>query len=189
MCEAMDFLRECCGDKLILGCGVPLGAAFGRVDACRISCDVDLKYTGKFYNKMGVSIELPSAQNAINNSIFRRQLNHRVFLNDPDVFFLRYTNLKFDQDQKLLLAFINHICGDVLFVSDNMEEYVPADIQTVKKIFAKSQYRILDANYIDNNKKIIIKLIDKDGNERMLWFHMDTGMGNQAVISGISPKR
>ena len=189
MCEAMDFLRECCGDKLILGCGVPLGAAFGRVDACRISCDVDLKYTGKFYNKMGIGIELPSAQNAMNNSIFRRQLNHRVFLNDPDVFFLRYSNLKFDQDQKLLLAFINHICGDVLFVSDNMEEYVKADFDIVKKIFAKSEYRILDANYVDNNKKIIIKLLDKNGTERLLWFNMDTGMGNQSVICGISPKR
>ena len=36
MCEAMDFLRECCGDKIILGCGVPLAPAFGVVDACRI---------------------------------------------------------------------------------------------------------------------------------------------------------
>ena len=52
MCEAMEFLRECCGNKLILGCGVPLGAAFGLVDACRISCDVDLAYTGKYYNKL-----------------------------------------------------------------------------------------------------------------------------------------
>ena len=29
MCEAMDFLRECCGEKLFLGCGVPLAPAFG----------------------------------------------------------------------------------------------------------------------------------------------------------------
>ncbi len=189
MCEAMDFLRECCGDKLILGCGVPLGAAFGKVDACRISCDVDLQYKKRFYAPLNVSLELPSAQNAINNSVFRRQLNHRVFLNDPDVFFLRYSNLKFDMDQKLLLAFINHISGDVLFVSDNMEEYTSADIKTVRKIFASSEYKILDANYTDNNKKIIIKMLDKDNKERILWFNMDTGMGNQAIISGISPKR
>ena len=52
MCEAMDFLRECVGEeKLILGCGVPLGPSFGVVDACRISCDVDLKYLPKYYNK------------------------------------------------------------------------------------------------------------------------------------------
>ena len=31
MCEAMDFIRYCVGDKLILGCGVPLWPSFGRL--------------------------------------------------------------------------------------------------------------------------------------------------------------
>ncbi|EKC48560.1 hypothetical protein OBE_15116, partial [human gut metagenome] len=39
MCEAMDFLRECVGEKMILGCGVPLMPAFGKVDYCRIGAD------------------------------------------------------------------------------------------------------------------------------------------------------
>lgn len=189
MCEAMEFLRECCGDKLILGCGVPLGAAFGLVDACRISCDVDLAYGGKFYNKLHVNNEIPSAQNAMNNSIFRRQLNKRVFVNDPDVFFLRYSNLKFTMEQKYLLGFINHICGDVLFVSDNMEEYADADMDAVKKFYAKSEYKILDANYSDNNKKIIIRLLDKNGDIRIMWFDLATGFGNYEQILGMYSKR
>ncbi len=189
MCEAMDFLRECCGDKLILGCGVPLGAAFGKVDACRISCDVDLKYTGKFYNAMGINAEIPSAQNAMNNSIFRRQLGKRVFINDPDVFFFRYTNLKFNMDQKILLGFINHICGDVLFVSDNMEEYYDDDFFAVSTFFKPSQFKILDANYTVDNKKIIIKLLDKENNVRMLWFDLASGFGNQTSICRVFPKR
>lgn len=189
MCEAMEFLRECCGDKLILGCGVPLGPAFGIVDACRISCDVDLKYTGKFYNKLEVNNEVPSAQWAMNNSIFRRQLNGRVFVNDPDVFFFRYSNLKFNMDQKVLLGFINHICGDVLFVSDNMEEYTDKDIEAVKKLFEKSEFKILDANLAEDNNKYVLKLLDRDGNIRMLWFAIDTGLGNQTSISGINSHR
>ena len=189
MCEAMEFLRECCGEKLILGCGVPLGAAFGKVDACRISCDVDLSYAGKIYNKLHVNNEIMSAQNAMNNSIFRRQLNGRVFTNDPDVFFFRYSNLKFDMDQKVLLGFVNHICGDVLFVSDNMEEYYDDDIKSVSTFFKKSEYTILDANYTNNNKKIIIKLLDKDNNVQMLWFDMATGFGNQKIISKVFPLR
>lgn len=189
MCEAMDFLRECCGDKLILGCGVPLGAAFGRVDACRISCDVDLQYKPRFYHPLKVSLELPSAINAINNTIFRRQLNHRVFVNDPDVFFFRYSNLKFTIEQKVLLGFINHICGDILFVSDNMDEYKHDDIKAVRQIFKKTEFKVLDANYIEDNKKILIKMLDKDGNERMMWFAIDTGMGNYPAVSGIYAKR
>ena len=189
MCEAMEFLRECCGDKLILGCGVPLGPAFGYVDACRISCDVDLSFPPKFYNKMSLSNEMISAQNAINNSVFRRQLNGRVFINDPDVFFLRYKNLKFNMDQKILLGFINHICGDVLFVSDNMREYKAADFEAVKKFYSKSDFKIIDANYIDNDKKLILKLLDKDNNIRMLWFNIFSGFGNQSHISGLTAKR
>ena len=189
MCEAMEFLRECCGDKLILGCGVPLGASFGLVDACRISCDVDLSYKGKIYNTLHVNNEIMSAQNAMNNSIFRRQLNGRVFTNDPDVFFLRYSNLKFTMEQKYLLGFINHICGDVLFVSDNMEEYTDADMKAVKKFYSKSDFTILDANYTSNNKKIIIKLLDKNGDERILWFDLATGFGNHEQVLGMFSKK
>ena len=185
MREAMEFLRECCGDKLILGCGVPLGAAFGLVDACRISCDVDLSYAGKIYNKLHVNNEIMSAQNAMNNSIFRRQLNGRVFTNDPDVFFFRYSNLKFTYQQKILLGFINHICGDVLFVSDNMEEYKDCDIANVGKLYEKSEYTILDANYSANNKKVIINLLDKNGEECVLWYDTATGFGNYQQVSGI----
>ena len=189
MCEAMEFLRECCGDKLILGCGVPLGPAFGYVDACRISCDVDLSFRPKFYNKMNLCREMVSAQNAINNSIFRRQLNGRVFTNDPDVFFLRYSNLKFELDQKILLGFINHICGDVLFVSDNMEEYTDNDIEIVRKFYSESDFKVIDANYVENSNKILLKLLDKENKIRMLWFNIETGYGNQGIISGISANR
>lgn len=183
MCEAMDFLRECCGDKLILGCGVPLGAAFGRVDACRISCDVDLKYEGKFYNKMKLNNELPSAQNAIKNSIFRRHLDGRVFCNDPDVLFFRYSNLTFTTEQKVLLATINHIFGNVLFVSDNAEEYKGVDIDALKTVFKKSEFKVIDANYVSEND-IVIDLI-KDGKEKQLKFNLLTGKSNVEEIIGI----
>lgn len=183
MCEAMDFLRECCGEKLILGCGVPLGAAFGRVDACRISCDVDLVYEGKFYNKLGVNNEVPSAQNAITNSIFRRHLDGRVFCNDPDVFFFRYSNLKFNTEQKVLLAAINHIFGNVLFVSDNAEEYKGVDVDALRTVFAKSTFTVIDANYVSEND-IVIDL-EKDGKAMQLRFNLKTGRSNVEDIIGI----
>ncbi|MCD7827920.1 MAG: alpha-galactosidase [Clostridiales bacterium] len=189
MCEAMEFLRECCGDKLILGCGAPLGAAFGYVDACRIGCDVDRVFKGRFYNKIETNSEVISAQNALNNTIFRRQLNGRAFLNDPDVFFFRYSNLRFDMNQKILLANINHLCGDVLFVSDNMNEYKEADVQAAKRIFKKSDWKVLDANYACDNKKVILKLLDNEGNVKMLWFNMDNGFGNQDTVMRMSTSR
>ena len=179
MCEAMDFLRECVGDKLILGCGVPLGPAFGVVDACRISCDVDLSYGGKFYNSMSINNELPSAQNAINNSMFRRHLNGRAFLNDPDVFFLRDHNLTFTWEQKLLLAKINNLFGRVLFVSDDAGEYSEAELEVLKETFRESDAKILDVKCVgaraDGNYEI--KFIE-NGEEKLLYFNLFTGASN-----------
>lgn len=179
MCEAMDFLRECVGDKLILGCGVPLGPAFGVVDACRISCDVDLSYGGKFYNSMSINNELPSAQNAINNSMFRRHLNGRAFSNDPDVFFLRDHNLTFTWEQKLLLAKINNLFGRVLFVSDDAGEYSEAELEVLKETFRESDAKILDVKCVgaraDGNYEI--KFIE-NGEEKLLYFNLFTGASN-----------
>lgn len=179
MCEAMDFLRECVGDKIILGCGVPLGPAFGVVDACRISCDVDLSYGGKFYNSMSINNELPSAQNAINNSMFRRHLNGRAFLNDPDVFFLRDHNLTFTWEQKLLLAKINNLFGRVLFVSDDAGEYSEAELEVLKETFIESDAKILDVKCVgaraDGNYEI--KFIE-NGEEKLLYFNLFTGASN-----------
>jgi len=179
MCEAMDFLRECVGDKIILGCGVPLGPAFGVVDACRISCDVDLSYGGKFYNSMSINNELPSAQNAINNSMFRRHLNGRAFLNDPDVFFLRDHNLTFTWEQKLLLAKINNLFGRVLFVSDDAGEYSEAELEVLKETFRESDAKILDVKCVgaraDGNYEI--KFIE-NSEEKLLYFNLFTGASN-----------
>lgn len=180
MCEAMEFLRECCGDKYILGCGVPLGAAFGYVDACRISCDVDLKYGGKFYNALHVNNEIPSAQNAITNSVFRRHLNGRAFCNDPDVFFLRYSNLDFTMQQKLLLAGINHIFGDVLFVSDNAEEYKPADVEVLKKAFSKSDVKVISAEFTQGTNMEIV--LEVNGETKTVAFDLKEGKSNMQQI-------
>ncbi|MDY6017162.1 MAG: glycoside hydrolase family 36 protein [Oscillospiraceae bacterium] len=162
MHDAMLLLRECVGDKLILGCGVPLGSALGIVDACRISCDVDLDYIGKIYNRLNVSNEVPSAQNAITNSVFRRHLNGRAFMNDPDVFFLRNDNLKFTDEQKVLLAEINNLCGNVLFVSDNAGAYDEMQTERLKKYLRKTDKKILDAEYLD---KDVIRIKTEQGGE------------------------
>ncbi len=173
MREAMELLRELVGDKLLLGCGVPMAPSFGLVDACRISCDVDLTYKGKYYNFLEVSNEILSAQNAINNSIFRRHLNGRVFMNDPDVFFLRNDNLKFTEEQKLLLAKINNLFGNVLFVSDNAGDYDAKQMDYLRKFFRKTDEKVISAEYTD--KENITIVTELDGKEKIFSFNIKTG--------------
>ena len=125
MTRAMEFLRELCGDRLILGCGVPLMPAFGLVDYCRVSCDVSLDWDDNLLMQH-IHRERISTRQAIGNTLFRRQLNGRAFLSDPDVFFLRDENLKLSDAQKKKLYTVNALFGGVLFHSDNMATYRPA---------------------------------------------------------------
>ena len=173
MHEAMQLLRECVGDKLLLGCGIPMSAAIGVCDACRISCDVDLTYKGKIYNHIHVSNEMLSAQSAINNSIFRRHLNGRVFMNDPDVFFLRNNNLKFTWEQKKLLAKINNLCGNVLFVSDNAGDYDAEQMRLLKHYFKKTDKKIISAEYTD--KDVIAIVTEENGKKEEFVFNIKKG--------------
>ena len=170
MCEAMDFLRECCGDKIILGCGVPLAPAFGVVDACRISCDVENTFKEKFYVKV-TNQEIISAKMAMVNSVYRRHLNGRIWANDPDVFFLRDDGMKkagYTLQQKKFLAKVNHIFGDVLFVSDNVGAYDDVKMQILLDAYRKFDGKVLSAEHIA--PEILKVVFEEDGRKQMLVF-------------------
>ena len=170
MCEAMDFLRECCRDKIILGCGVPLAPAFGVVDACRISCDVENTFKEKFYVKV-TNQEIISAKMAMVNSVYRRHLNGRIWANDPDVFFLRDGGMKkagYTMQQKRLLATANHMFGNVLFVSDDIGEYDSEKMEILLDAYKKFDGKIISA---ENIAPEIIKVVfDEGGKKQMLVF-------------------
>ena len=173
MCDGVDLLREACGDKLILGCGVPLGACLGIFDACRVTCDVNKVFRGNLLNVVKINNEVPSAQGAINNTIFRRHLDGRAFCNDPDVLFLRKENLTFSDEQKYLLGKINAVCGNVLFVSDNAGDYDYKSLTLMKEFFTEKDYKVTAAEYVT---KSIIKLdFIEDGVEKNISFNINTG--------------
>lgn len=84
-----DGYQNAIGDWLILGCGVPLAPAFGKVDFCRIGADMGLNWMrNRFTTREDVS-----TPNAIYNTVFRRHLDSRAFMNDHDVFLLRDNNM------------------------------------------------------------------------------------------------
>ncbi|MBR4800186.1 MAG: alpha-galactosidase [Clostridia bacterium] len=182
MCEAMDFLRECCRDKIILGCGVPLGPSFGIVDACRISCDAELSFKERWYTKV-TNQEIISAKMSMNNSIFRRHLNGRIMANDPDVFFLRDDGMKpakFNMEQKKLLAKVNNMFGSVLFVSDDVNNYDDEKMQILLESYKKFDGKVLGAEYVSHDEIEIV--YEKDGVKRALRYNTLTGVNTDKEI-------
>lgn len=147
MYDAMDLLREFVGDKLILGCGVPLMPAFGKVDYCRIGPDISLEWKKKHYDaREGVS-----TAHAIANSAFRRHLDGRAFGNDPDVFILRNPNNSLTFKQKTTLAEINKLFGSVLFMSDDVSEYNDLQLGAFAHVCDGRRARIIDVSLSDKN--------------------------------------
>ncbi len=122
MAESMDFLRQVCGDCQILGCGVPLASAFGRVEYCRIGPDMSLNFDDKPFMRL-LHNERPSTLHTQRNTLYRRQLDGRAFRNDPDVFLLREENTTLSDEQKHTLAIVNALFGSVLFASDDFGKY------------------------------------------------------------------
>ena len=177
MYDAIEFLRECVGDKLILGCGVPLAPCFGVVDACRIGCDVSPNYKGGIINDTRFSQEIVNAQNAITNSMFRRHLNGKAFVNDPDVFFLRDIKIKYTEEQKKLLGFINNLFGDVLFVSDNVGDFSDEKIALLKKFFKKNTQKVYSVDKVSDAGDYEV-VFGNDSTKHTLKFNLHTGVSN-----------
>jgi hypothetical protein len=121
----MAFLRDVVGEHLILGCGVPLGPAFGKVDYCRIGCDVGLGWDDK-EPAMVHYRERISTITAITNSMGRRHLDGRAFWNDTDVYILREESNSLSLAQRHSLFLANMIFGNVLFTSDDIANYSDA---------------------------------------------------------------
>ena len=100
-------------------------------------------------------------------------MNGRVWMNDPDVFFLRKDNLTFTDEQKYLLGKINNLCGNVLFVSDNAGDYDDVASNLVKKFFHKTDEKIITAEYL--NKSDIRLVTEKNGKREIFIFNLDKG--------------
>lgn len=169
MCEAMDFIRDCVGDKLILGCGVPLMPSFGKVDFCRVGADVALEWK---HNPYGIREDV-STPNTINCSIFRRGLNGRAFMNDPDVFLLRDNNIKMSFEQRKLVAEINSVFGSLLFVSDNVSQYSKEQLDVFRDTIHKRDVKILKAGICKNDIIRVEYLLN--GSEKTLKFNYKNG--------------
>lgn len=134
MIDTMQFLRTCVGDKMILGCGVPLSAAIGTTEYCRIGPDIHLSWDFSIL-KWARARERPSVLNAIHNTISRRQLSGKWFWNDPDVLLLRKNKNTLSKAEKYALLLSNVLFGHLIFTSDNIAEYDAETLRLFQSIF------------------------------------------------------
>lgn len=168
----MERLRNILGDKLILGCGVPLSSAFGVVDYCRIGPDVSLKFDDSWFMRF-MHRERISTKITLVNTIYRSFMDGFVFRNDPDVYLLRDDNIKLNKKQKEALIKINHLCGSVYFTSDNVSEYDESKMKVLEEAENLKEGKVIDV-YRKKNKLFIIYLLN--GKECLFIYNTKKGV-------------
>ncbi len=84
--EGLKAIRGAVGKGFILGCGAPLLASAGLVDAMRISEDTAPSWMPDLSPYHGAN-----AYHALKNTIMRQFMHRRLWLNDPDCVMLRTT--------------------------------------------------------------------------------------------------
>lgn len=120
--DAFAFLRECLGDKLILGCGAPLFPAAGKFDYMRVGPDVSLKFDDAWFMRF-MHRERISTKVTLQNTVYRWIFDGALFGCDPDVFLLRDENLSLSPARREALLTLNALFGRLLMTSDNIADY------------------------------------------------------------------
>lgn len=107
-------IREEIGDALWLGCGCPLWASVGLVDAIRIGRDVGVKWSGD-----------QSAESLLRDQATRNHAAGRLWQADPDCILLRDRFHDLSDAQVTSLALLAGLSGGVLMTSDHLGELSP----------------------------------------------------------------
>lgn len=160
MCEAMQWLRHIIGERKILGCGVPLGPAFGQVDYCRIGSDVAPYWEDRRLVKLRYR-ERVSTFNSLTNTLSRRQLNGLAFANDPDVFLLRQQRQSMSPQERHTLFLLNLILGQLVFTSDDLDEYDADEMRRYLSQFPFKARRLEHVGNTDGEWRIAFAIDDR----------------------------
>lgn len=105
-----------------LGCGAPLGASYPYLPLSRIGTDTREAWDWLPGRLIGLDSR-PSAFLNLRDTIGRSFLDGAVYLNDPDVVFMRRTNCSLSEHEKELIALVGYLLASQLMFSDSPGEF------------------------------------------------------------------
>lgn len=109
-----ELIRAEIGDALWLGCGCPLWASVGYVDAVRIGRDIGVSWHGEY-----------SAESLLRDLATRNHANGTLWQADPDCVLLREKFHELSDTQVDSLVRYAAASGGVLMTSDTLSEIAP----------------------------------------------------------------
>ena len=171
--EAYEFLREVLKDKIILGCGANIFNSADNFDYLRVGPDVSLEFDDVAFMRL-FHRERISTKVTLQNTVYRSIFNKRLFGNDPDVFLLRDDNIKLSEKQRIALATINALFGNILMTSDDIATYdenKKAILERTLNLFENAQVK----NYYSKGDIINVEY-EVDGKVHQLAYNTEKGV-------------
>jgi alpha-galactosidase len=137
LCAGLEALRAAAGpETFLLGCSCPLGPAIGLVDAMRIGTDTARTWhpAHKGHERLlRQEPNLPSARNAVHNSLTRASLHRRWWINDPDCLLLR-PGTRLSLDEVRTVATVIALTGGSLLLSDHLPGLPPERLRIAEAL-------------------------------------------------------
>ncbi len=101
-----------------LGCGVPFGPSYPHFPLSRIGADTRETWDWPQVRLIG-HVGRPSAYVSLMDTIGRSYMDGTVFVNDPDVVFLRERNCSLTANEKELIALVDFLLASQVMFSDD----------------------------------------------------------------------
>jgi len=181
-----------------LGCGLPLESSFNYFPLSRIGPDTkedwDVPYLKRAHFPARTSAFV-NMQSTLGHSFW----DQGVYINDPDVVFLRYTNISLESKEKILIALVNFLFASQIMHSDDpvkfdekSEGYFTDMVESLYEKFANVRFGLVNMTstsyfiFSEDRKYIgFINLGDKNVKMTKSDFFENCGIQNKSAV----PKR
>lgn len=141
------------GDKVAyLGCGMPFESSFKSLPLSRIGPDTKETWDVAWMK----NANFPSRTSAFLNmqsTLGHAFWNQCVYINDPDVVFLRYENISLNDKEKILIALVNYLFASQIMHSDDpvhfdaeKEGALTKKIESLYKLFEFEDFGVENRN-------------------------------------------
>lgn len=145
-----------------LGCGLPFESSFTSFPLSRIGPDTKECWDMGYLDKLHFPAR-PGAKPNMQSTLGHAFWDQSIFINDPDVIFLRYTNIKLDDGEKELIAMVNKMFASQIMHSDDPSDFSADDAdftEHVMKLYAEIEGKEFG---LLNLTSEVYKVFSKDG--------------------------
>ncbi len=116
-----------------LGCGCPFELSFKEIPLSRIGCDTYEHWFNKILRLINWNGRNEACLN-VKDTLGHALWNKTIFMNDPDVIFIREENCSLTKNQKLLICTVNELFGSQLMYSDDPGKAEEKEIELTNEI-------------------------------------------------------